>query len=469
MLYLHLYGKCFYTGYYGSRFIRINSLFLISPPSDFSTFTGSGLTDSYSFVVSIISFLCRVKNIVSFYLLLFLSAQCFGQVKILFDASKAQMCSNADWVIDADVRNIGTGNGGAMVVGQGNESNPQRIPTPAQAGITSSTPETYWDGALSSWGIDMVKQGYVVETLPYNGTISYGNSNNPQDLSNYKVFISDEPNIQFTTSEKNALVQFVQHGGGLFIITHHHKSDRNFDGWDSPHIWNDLMTTNTIQANPFGMSFDYLNFSQLSTNVASLPSDSCLHGVMGAPSQLNYSNGTSITLNTSQNSSVKGLFYKNGSSTTGSTDALVAVCRYGKGKVAALGDSSPPDDGTGDPNDSNLYNGYWNEANGSHRKLLVNTTIWLAATDNDTVATSINEPQKPATDLLIYPNPANNTLTVVLTDANTNTAVQVYSITGQLLLQAAATNRYFTIDISALQPGMYIVNANGIMRRFLKL
>src|SRR5215471_4473815 len=79
-------------------------------------------------------------------------------IKILFDASKAETAGNADWVIDADSHNIGYTNGPA-VVGQGSESNPQQIPTPAQSGITASTSETYWQGALSAWGVDCVKQG----------------------------------------------------------------------------------------------------------------------------------------------------------------------------------------------------------------------------------------------------------------------------------------------------------------------
>jgi len=63
--------------------------------------------------------------------------------KVLFDATKAQMAGNADWVIDADTHNIGTGSSGAMVSGSGSESNPQRYPNPAASGITASTAETY--------------------------------------------------------------------------------------------------------------------------------------------------------------------------------------------------------------------------------------------------------------------------------------------------------------------------------------
>ena len=76
----------------------------------------------------------------------------FSQVKILFDATKAESASNADWVIDADLHNIGWSPGAA--VNSGNESNAQRIPTPAQAGVGVTVAESYWQGGLSFWGVD---------------------------------------------------------------------------------------------------------------------------------------------------------------------------------------------------------------------------------------------------------------------------------------------------------------------------
>ena len=184
-------------------------------------------------------------------------------------------------------------------VGSGSEGNAQRYPTPAQSNITSSTVETYWKGALSSWGIDCVKRGYAVETLPYNGLITYGNSSNAQDLSNYKVYVVCEPNILFTTSEKTAIINFVQNGGSLFMVSDHISSDRNNDTYDSPKIWNDLLTNNGIQYNPFGILFDSLSISPNSTNIPTLPNDSILNGPMGNVSQVLWSSGTSMTINPS--------------------------------------------------------------------------------------------------------------------------------------------------------------------------
>lgn len=318
-----------------------------------------------------IRFLC-----ISSILIFGLTAQC--QVRILFDASKAETAGNADWVIDADQHNLDYTPYAHL---GGNESNAQQIPNPTQANINSNTPENYWTGAISAWAVDAVKLGYQVETLPYNGQITYNNSSNAQDLANYDIYVVCEPNILFTNTEKNAIINFVQNGGGLFMISDHDNSDRNGDGYDSPYIWNDLMENNNIQTNPFGMSFDYEFFTETTSNIPNLPNDPLLHGTYGDVTSVEFYGGTSISLSPSQNTSVKGVVFQNGFSNTGNYGVLCAYALYENGKVVALGDSSPADDGTGD-NGDNLYDGWIEDANGNHERLIMNATIWLA--DNTT-------------------------------------------------------------------------------------
>lgn len=326
-------------------------------------------------------FFCRI---LCFLILILFQYHTSAQVKILFDATKAETAGSADWVIDADNNNLSWNPG--PIPGGGSESNAQRFPTPMQSGITASTTEDFWTGALSFWGIDCVNKGYEVETLPYTSSITYGNTNNPQDLKNYKVFIICEPNIKFTDAEKTAILSFVNNGGGLFMISDHDVSDRNNDGWDSPHIWNDLLQNNsTGNTNPFGIIFDYSNFSETSSKLAALPiTDSILHGPMGNVTKVKWSNGTAITTDPAANQSVKPVIYRTSvSSATGNINIMVADARYGRGKVVAIGDSSPCDDGTGDPNDI-LYTGYNGDVTPNHRNLLMNATIWLATTDKYT-------------------------------------------------------------------------------------
>lgn len=377
----------------------------------------------------------------------------FCQNKILFDASKAEMAGNADWVIDADQTNIRFGSGGnAFLSTSGNQSNPQSIPTPPQSGITASTPETYWMGGISSWAVDLVKKGFTVETLPWNGEITYGNTSNPQDLSNYKVYIVDEPNIKFSATEQTAMMRFVQNGGGLFMIADHDGADRNWDGWGSPQIWNDFFTNNGIQANPFGITFDYFDFSGTSTAVATT-TDSLLSGSMGTATRVYFAGGTSMKINTTANSTVKGSVFRNTASRAKTdTGILVASARYGRGKVAALGDSSPTDDSTGNPT-CTLYDGYWGDALGNHRPLLVNTVIWLASGGS----TSIEEAVKQD-EVSIYPNPNNGQSYWNLALPLHNTTVTVMNMTGTIIAKEFYTTlEHHTPLPTLVNKGLYIV------------
>jgi hypothetical protein len=276
--------------------------------------------------------------------------------KFLFDNTKAETAGNADWVIDED------------------NSTPQRFPTPLQSTVTSTTTESYWTGALSSWGIALVKGGNAVETLPSGGTITYGSTTNVQDLKNYSVFVIDEPNIRFTTAEKQAILNFVKNGGGLFIVADHTGSDRNNDGWDSPAIWNDLMTNNGLVSNPFGFSVDLTNYSQSSTNVLSGNlTNPILHGTQGNVTKMSFAAGASLTLKPTGNATVQGLIWKTGL-TQSTTNVMCASSTYGTGRVFVVADSSPMDDGTGGPNNT-LYVS-WSLY--SHAALFMNASLWLA-------------------------------------------------------------------------------------------
>jgi hypothetical protein len=274
--------------------------------------------------------------------------------KFLFDATKAETAGNADWVLDAD-------------------SSPQRFPTPAQSNITASTTESFWRGGLSSWGIALAKLGHTVETLPSGTAITYGGTG-AQDLKNYDVFVVDEPNTRFTAAEKTAILNFVQNGGGLFMISDHTISDRNNDGWDSPAIWNDLMSNNTVKTNPFGITITLNNFSETTSNRLSTTTNPILNGSQGTVSQLKYSNGASMSINTTANATAQGLIWR-GSSSQGTSNIMCATATYGTGRVVVIGDSSPADDGTGATGDT-LYPG-WTEL-ASHSRLHMNASLWLA-------------------------------------------------------------------------------------------
>ncbi|MDB5321392.1 MAG: C-terminal target protein [Phycisphaerales bacterium] len=316
----------------------------------------------------------RLILIVSIFVAVFGARTALAQA-FLFDATKAEMAANADWVIHAGQHNLGTDASGLMVAGAGNESNPQQIPTPAASGITSITTETYWNGALSAWGVSLVKRGKSVETLPYNGSISFGNSANPQDLSHYKVFVVDEPNIRFTAVEKAAMYAFIKAGNSIFAISDHAGSDRNNDGLDSVGVWNDFLALDGMKHNPLGITFNSVDVSPDSFAIDGNAADPITHGAAGTVSEFVYHNGATITIDPTANPSVAGAVWS--ATPEGNANVLAPYGSYGLGRFVAIGDSSPIEDGTGDPNDT-LFDG-WDEGAGNDGKLVVNASLYLTS------------------------------------------------------------------------------------------
>jgi hypothetical protein len=217
---------------------------------------------------------------------------------------------------------------------------------------------------------------YSLETLGSGRTITFGNTANPLDLSNFDVFVLPEPNILLSASEKSAVMRFVQNGGGLFLISDHTGSDRSNDGKDSPAIINDLMSNNGVDnTDPFGFSVDLKNISRdhpVAVNDAANP---VLHGTFGAVAHSLIANGTTFTLHPADNPNVRGLLYLS-TANQGNTNAFFVTSTFGSGRVASWGDSSTVDDGTGQPNNT-LFNG-WTDPTANNAALALNATAWLA-------------------------------------------------------------------------------------------
>ena len=309
----------------------------------------------------------HVLHVMCFALLL-AATPAFAAKMALFDNAHAEQAGNADWVVD----------------------DTQPIPSPAQSGITPGTAETYWNGALSSWGVALVKRGYTVQTN--TAALTYGNANNTYDLSKYDVLVICEPNTSFTAAENTAILSFVQNGGGLIAISDHSGSDRNNDGVDSPMIWNALDPTHLLGVH-FGVSGDANNnIVQTSSNVATASTDSIIRGPAGTMGSLAFHNGTTLTLYPSVNANVRGEVWMTGLAQTSTTGVMCASSVYGNGRVVFEGDSSPPDDGTGASGNS-LYDG-WGEATDS--TLFLNATLWAtrrtASGDTQPPVASVTSP-----------------------------------------------------------------------------
>ena len=278
-----------------------------------------------------------------------------GQYAVLFDASHGETAGNADWVISTS------------------QPDPLRERAAPQR-------EADWTGAISSWGVALQRTGrYRLMTLSGGRPISYGDTSNQLDLANFNAFVVPEPNVRFGDAEKTAIMRFVQNGGGLFMIADHDRSDRNNDGMDSLRIWNDLMEKNSVQAgDPFGFHFDTLNIG--TDNPRNIPpgttNNPIIHGPFGDVTGSIIRNGTTETSDPATNPSVQPLLYRSNADAGGNSGIFFVTSTFGQGRVAAWGDSSAIDDGTGARNEK-LFDG-WNDAGGSDAILALNATEWLA-------------------------------------------------------------------------------------------
>jgi hypothetical protein len=323
--------------------------------------------------------------------LLSLALPLFAQQKsVLFEAGHAQTAGNADWTLDED--SCGTA---------------QRYPTPDQAGITSSTAETYWSGGHSAMGVDLVKKGFHVESLPAGARITYNDTTNAQDLKNYNVFVIPEPNTRFTAAEVTAIRAFVQNGGGLLMIADHAGADRNSDGWEPPAIFNDLMgspslfgiTYNTSSTDKtYGWFDDHPDVNY--TNDTTSPI--IYTGAYGVPSStkgLGLFGSTSMTLT----GAAKGHIWRTTATKGSSSGVTFATSTYGTGRVAAVGDSSITEDATNGCGHT-TYLGY-NDPAWDNGLLIANAVNWLAngttggggGSDTTAPTTSISSPTAGST------------------------------------------------------------------------
>ena len=285
--------------------------------------------------------------------------------RALFDNFHFETAGNADWTIDDN----------------------QPTPLPTQTAIVPSTPRTYWTGAISSWGVDLVKRGFTVTIN--NAAITYGNAANPLDLSNFDVFIVPEPNNLFTAAEAAAIKSFVRDGGGLIAIGDHDVSDRNGDGIDSPKSWNALDPTFEFGVHWGSTGDANANIVQTSSNVNAAPSDSITRGIEGNVAALAFHNGTTFTLHPEANPTVRGEVWMTGLPQTSLTGVMAASAQYGSGRVFFCGDSSPIDDGSAQAGNSNIFDG-WAEVADS--LLFMNATQWAsrrAAPAGDLVPPSV--------------------------------------------------------------------------------
>ena len=368
--------------------------------------------------------------------------------KVLFDARHGQTAGEADWIVDADTSQL------RFLTFRCQPNNnlhhsAQRVPTPPQSEIQLDTPETFWEGAISAWGVALAKdalnpsrgRNWQIEQYAWDAPpMTFGDNNNPQDLSSYDVLILAEPNTPYTDAEAEAILRFVETGGGLFLIADHETSDRDCSGGpngekeDSPFILNRLMRTRvqtdpsppyfdpTDPDNDFGVfgiwfhengnddpeddqnkEFDWFG-ERANNNVETDPADPITSGPFGRGlGGLGFFGSTQMAISTDPdkgNFTVRAHAWRNGQTHTPlpngvSERVTFASATFGQGRVVAIGDSSPAEDDTGQ---GDVHPG-WDKAlfGVTNHIIFLNATDWLAGdAEPDTTEPLIT--QGPAAD-----------------------------------------------------------------------
>jgi PKD repeat protein len=259
-------------------------------------------------------------------------------------------------------------------------------PDPSPANPTT---ETAWNGAISALAFDLYKQGYKVQTLPASGgRITYGDSSNAQDLSKYSVFFIPECYTYFTSAEKQAIVKFVQNGGGLFLLGNHQGAARVSSSvpgsTDAFTVFNDLVSNNGVANNAFGFTWivghgpgdsSANTTSTAYTTATNAAANAIVRGPNGTLTMQDFHSFSYLAVNTANNASAQGILSTQVSGDP-ATDYFIATSTLGNGRIVATGDSSPADDGTTTTSGKSLHDSYTINSN---RAFFLNAIQYLAS------------------------------------------------------------------------------------------
>ena len=181
------------------------------------------------------------------------------------------------------------------------------------------------------------------------------------ELAEATIFVSPEPNSVFKEDEKKALRDFIARGGKLFLIADHDKSDRNRDGIDSIGVINQLSQDIGVELNRKWFSEHPITGEAIET-----------HPVMEGVVSLGTWGGTSLRALDDRAQVLAHDSHGGG---------YIALSEVGKSRIVVMGDSSPFDDGSGNPKDK-LHDG-WSNPGYTHERLAYNAFRWLLGRPND--------------------------------------------------------------------------------------
>ncbi|MCA9659667.1 MAG: hypothetical protein KC486_15090 [Myxococcales bacterium] len=275
-----------------------------------------------------------------------------GKLRVLFDLTLDETASNgpnSDWIVDPW----------------------GRLPTPS-----NPTSRNEWKGSLSSFAFDLYQGGHLVETLTaWDGRLSYGDAGNPQDLSNYDVFVVVEPSRALASAEKQALIDFVDGGGGLLLAANHVSADRDGNGWSAVGALNDLFDKNPVRADPFGLRFDEIDIEEeLTLTRIEAPAHPIIAGPAGTVAKIGLYLGSTAHFTGAHPSA--GLVVLDDAASS-EVDVAAGAVEVGAGRVFFVTDSAILGDGTDSHGTSIAGKDAYNDPTLDHRALFVNAVLWL--------------------------------------------------------------------------------------------
>ncbi|MFB5674127.1 DUF6359 domain-containing protein [Paenibacillus terreus] len=290
-------------------------------------------------------------------------------------------------------------------------------------GQTAGAADWVIDGAFSDFADALAAEQFEVDQLDRTIPYTFGEQAITYDkLKDYDVFIVGEANIPFKQSEQEAILRFVNEGGGLFFIADHYNADRNKNRWDASEVMNGYRRgayTNPAKgmsaaeaaspamqgvvssdwlADNFGLRFRYNAIGDVSATDIVKPSQA--FGITsGVDSVAMHAGSTIAILDPAQAKGIVYLpaggvpawsyavdqgVYNGGGRAEG---AYAAIAKRGLGKAAFIGDSSPVEDATPKylreetGTTKKTYDGFKEEDDGV---FLVNTVKWLAMQEDYT-------------------------------------------------------------------------------------
>ncbi|MEC0236434.1 endonuclease [Paenibacillus kribbensis] len=308
-------------------------------------------------------------------------------------------------------------------------------------GQTSGAADWVIDGGFSDFGQALANRGYDVHELRKATPITYN------DLKDYDVLVTAEPNIPFKQSEQAAMEQYVKAGNSIFFIGDHYNADRNKNRWDGSEsmngyrrgAWEDPakgmsseerssaamqgVVSSDWLGSQFGVRFRYNALGDITANQIVEPAQA--FGITAGVSNVAMHAGSTLAIidptkakgivylpetNQAWGNAVDQGVYNGGGIPEG---PYAAVSKVGLGKAAFIGDSSPVEDATPKylreetGTKKTTYDGFKEQ---DDAVLLVNLIEWLSKKEGYTSLTDVKSLQlDQPTALLPFEEPQAST------------------------------------------------------------